>query len=112
MAFKVKLTAPAESDAYGAFERISEVAPLAARRWLERLFEAIFSLSEMPQRCSIAHEAEEIGREVRQLLFGKKSGTFRILFDIQNDAVEGPVVRVLRIWRGSRDDVQPEDLEE
>ena len=112
MAYKVKLTAPAEFDAYAAFERIREAAPLAAQHWLKRLFAAILSLSEMPQRCSLAHEAEEIGREVRQLLFDKKSGTFRILFDIQEDSAEGPVVRVLRIWRGSRDDVQPEDFEE
>ncbi len=34
MAYKVSLTGPAEADAYAAFERIREVAPHSAARWL------------------------------------------------------------------------------
>jgi plasmid stabilization system protein ParE len=112
MAYRVKLTAPAEADAYSAFERIREEAPDHAERWLLKLFEALFSLAEMPRRCLLIPEAEKIGKEIRHLLYGRRSGVYRILFDIQEDSDEGPLVRVLRIWHGSRDQIRREDLEE
>jgi plasmid stabilization system protein ParE len=111
MTYKVKLTAPAEDDAYAAFERIREVSPDAARRWLIGLFQAIFSLDEMPRRCPMIPEADEIGREIRHLLYGKRTATYRVIFDIDEESEEGPCVRVLRIWRGSRDRIRSEDLE-
>ncbi len=38
MAYSVKLTAPAEADAYKAFEYIREDAPERAEEWLIGLF--------------------------------------------------------------------------
>jgi plasmid stabilization system protein ParE len=112
MAYEVRLTTPAEADAYAAFERIREVAPTHAERWLRGLFRAVFSLGEMPARCPLIPEAEEIGRDIRQLLYGKRSGVYRIIFDVQEQSEEGPRVRVLRIWHGSRDRLHVEDLED
>jgi hypothetical protein len=34
MTYAVKLTAPAEADAYAAFERIRKVSPDRAEKWL------------------------------------------------------------------------------
>ncbi len=34
MAYRVSLAAPAEADAYAAFERIRAAAPLHAEKWL------------------------------------------------------------------------------
>jgi plasmid stabilization system protein ParE len=112
MAYKVRLTAPAEADAHAAFERIREIAPTSAERWLRGLFQAVFSLGEMPARCPLISEAEEIGQDVRHLLYGKRSGMYRIIFDIQEQSEEGPRVRVLRIWHGARDRLRVEDIED
>ena len=57
MAYRVSLSAPAETDADAAFERIREAAPMHAEKWLTRLFEAIFSLDELPARCPVIAEA-------------------------------------------------------
>ncbi len=65
MAYRVSLVAPAETDAYTAFERIREAAPLHAEKWLTGLFEAIFSLEEIPARCPVISEAKELGYTVR-----------------------------------------------
>ena len=110
MAYRVKITAPAEADAYAAFEQILELTPQGAQKWLSGLIDAIFSLEEMPTRCQIIPEAEEIGQPIRQLLYGKRSGTYRILFDMQENSEEGLRVRVLRIWHGARDRIKAEDL--
>jgi len=111
MAYKVKLTRPAEDDAYLAFDRIREVAPASADKWLRRLFAAIATLAEMPERCPLIPEADELGHPARHLLFGKRTGQYRIIFDIQDESEEGPRVRVLRIRHGHRDALTAADIE-
>jgi hypothetical protein len=53
MTYRVSLTAPAESDAYAAFERIREAAPMRAEKWLTGLFKAILSLETLAARCLV-----------------------------------------------------------
>ncbi len=71
MAFRVSLSAPAESDAYAAFEHIRDVAPMRAEEWLVQLFQVISTLEKMPARCAIIPEAKEVGFTARHLLYGK-----------------------------------------
>ncbi len=108
MAYRVSLAATAEADAYSAFGRISEAAPLKAEQWLNRLFEAIFSLEEFPARCTVIPEAAELGYPPRHLLFGKGTGLYRIVFHIIE---EDKHVRILRIWHGSRDALNRADID-
>ena len=65
MAYRVSLAAPAEADAYAAFERIREAAPMHAEKWLTGLFKAIFTLDELPARCPVIPEAKELGFPAR-----------------------------------------------
>ena len=58
-----------------------------------------------PDRCRIAAESEDLGVEIRELLFGRRHGVYRILF-----LLEGSTVHILRIWHAARDRVSPEDL--
>jgi plasmid stabilization system protein ParE len=111
MGYRTSLTSRAEDDAYAAFEFIRQHAPEAAERWLAGLFQAVFSLAEMPRRCPSVPEAYALDREVRHLLYGRGSATYRIIFDIDEASPEGPSVRVLRIWCGSRDRVRRGDLD-
>jgi plasmid stabilization system protein ParE len=108
MAYRVSLSAPAEADAYGAFERIRKAAPIHAEKWLAGLFAAILSLEDMPFRCPLIPEADELGFPARQLLYGKGRGVYRIIFDIREEERH---VRILRIWHGSRDVITLDDVE-
>ena len=83
MAYKVKLTAPAEADAYAAFERIREVAPCSADKWLRGLFAALRTLDEMPARYSLIPEADELGHPARQLLYGTRT-VFTAMMQIES----------------------------
>src|SRR5690242_256795 len=96
MAYSVELTPRAVEDADSAAEYIKQFAPEAAQRWFDGLIEAVLSLEEMPQRCPVAPEAERLGIELRQLLYGKRSGRFRIVFRVYEE-VQPPVVRVVAI---------------
>ncbi|MGO9262558.1 MAG: type II toxin-antitoxin system RelE/ParE family toxin [Bryobacteraceae bacterium] len=108
MAYRVSLSAPAEADAYAAFERIREAAPMHAGKWLTRLFAAIISLDAFPSRCPLIPEAEELGFPARHLLFGKGRGVYRIIFHVREEEQH---VRVLRIWHSSRDAITLDDVE-
>ena len=109
MAYRVSLTTPAETDAYAAFERIREAAPMHAEKWLTGLFTAIFSLDEIPARCPVIDEAKELGFPARHLLYGKGRGVYRIIFHVREDEQH---VRVLRVWYSSRDAITAADVEE
>jgi len=109
MAYRISLSASAESDAYAAFEYIRDVAPTHAERWLVRLFQEILTLEEMPARCAVIPEAKEVGFTARHLLYGKGRGTYRIIFHVREDQQH---VRILRIWHASRDAITAADVVE
>lgn len=53
--------------------------------------------SSQPQRYRLAPESTELRREIRQLLHGKRSGRYRVLFEIR-----GTTVHVLHVRHGRR----------
>jgi ParE toxin of type II toxin-antitoxin system, parDE len=96
----------AEADLEELHRAILAKAPLTAPIWFARLSKSILSLESLPHRCSLAEEADDLGIELRELLFGKRQGCYRILFTIQNQTVE-----VHHIRRAVRGRLQPDDLE-
>jgi plasmid stabilization system protein ParE len=99
MAFRVEISAEAESDADGILEwLISQHAGETGIRWFLALDDAIASLATFPKRCPLAPESVCFPFEVRQLLYGHKPHVYRILFSI-----EGQTVNVLHIRHGRRE---------
>ncbi len=47
-----------------------------------------------------------MGVEVREILVGKRRGTYRALFQIR-----GHTVHILRVWHSARDAISPDDLQ-
>jgi len=103
--YDVRLTDKAEADIDAALGWLHEQgATVTTERWFARLMTMIGRLETRPERCAIAFESEDLG-EVRELLFGKRAGVYRILFRI-----EGRNVHILRIWHGARNRLSPRDL--
>jgi toxin ParE1/3/4 len=76
--------------------------PLNASRWLERVWDAIDGLEEMPNRHTLAPENDYKPYEVRRALIGD----YFILFTIDESAAK---VRVIGFRHGSRLP-RPDDL--
>ena len=107
MTYRVRLTAKAEADIDASLAWFRDQKAMAeGERWFLRLSAKIGSLATRPERCSVALESEDIGLEIRELLFGKRQAVYRILFRI-----EKRVVVVLRVWHGSRDRIARSDLD-
>jgi plasmid stabilization system protein ParE len=101
MAFRVEISPSALADIEEAFLWIQQESPSTADEWYNGLVDAILSLENFPNRCSLASESEDIGREIRQLLYRRH----RILF-----GVTGDVVQVFRIRHTAQDRLSPEEL--
>ena len=98
MTFRVEITAEAERDADAILEwLLSQHAGETGMRWFGALGNALESLAEFPERCSLAPESTVFPFEVRHLLYGRSPHVYRILF-----TVEGGAVHVLHIRHGRR----------
>src|SRR5271166_6179448 len=105
MMHSVRITARALREIDGALEWIARRSRPAARRWHEKLLEAIRSLELHPERCGLAPETEWYAGDLRQLLYGKRRGTYRILFEVRSDTVY-----ILRVRHSAQDFLRPGDL--
>lgn len=105
MTYRVILQPQALQQLEEQYQRVAKQNPRAAANWFNRFVTALESLSQMPERCAVARESELVGREVRQFLFGKRAGTRRAFFVIEDDTV-----RILAIRHSAQSDVTPEEL--
>jgi plasmid stabilization system protein ParE len=105
--FSVVVEPPAATDIEAAYLYLHERAPAAAARWLARLQRAIENLSILPSRCGIARESKEFAEPIRQLLYGKRGGRYRVLF-----VIRGQTVHVIHVRHGARDELRSGELED
>jgi hypothetical protein len=73
---------------------------------LEGVEAAILTLGRFPTRCGIAPESREFPEEIRQLLYGRRGGRYRILF-----VIRGNEVRVLHARHGARKTMTRDEIE-
>ncbi len=111
MKYAVEVTETAEAELDAAYRWLrDEYSPAYAARWRVGLLEAAGTLEGFPERCPLAPEARTFRRKIRQLLYGKRHGAYRFLFEIRERTVF-----VLHIRHGARRQlnlpVEPEDDE-
>jgi len=103
--YRVRLTENAELDVARVLAWFRDRAALAdGSKWYGRLLNAIDTLEMMPERCGLAEEATDIGEDIRELHFGRRRATYRVLFQ-----VAGRSVNILRIRHSAQDRVPPPD---
>jgi plasmid stabilization system protein ParE len=103
MKYRVEITSDAEVELKEAYLWIHRDSPANAARWRRSLLEVVQTLSHCPTRCELSPESACFKQEIRQLLYGKRSGVYRILFSI-----EGTNVFILHIRHAARDYLRPD----
>lgn len=103
MKYRVILQPPAIDDIEQAYLWIKEQAPDAADRWFRGLMQAIDTLESFPHRCGLAEENEHFEQAIPQLLYGRRSGAYRILFTITADRVH-----VLHVRHSAQQPLKPD----
>src|SRR5205823_9035701 len=107
MSLPVVVQPRARTDLREAYQWLAERSPRAAARWFQGISRAIQSLTDQPERCPLAPEADVFPFPIRQLLYGKRTGVYRILFVVQENAVS-----VLAVRHAARDYLDPMDAPE
>jgi plasmid stabilization system protein ParE len=87
MKYTVVITDTAWAEVEEAYEWLAARAPSAAQKWKLGLLDAVAHLESMPQACSLAPETDYFGRDVRQLLYGKRQHKYRVLSEIRDAKV-------------------------
>jgi plasmid stabilization system protein ParE len=80
MKYQVRLSARAERDVDQVLRWFhGQRATVAGGRWYANLMAKIETLEKQPERCRLADESTDLEIELRELLFGRRRGTYRIL---------------------------------
>ena len=106
MSYQVRVLARARQDLDEIVGYIAERSPEGAARRVARYEEALTRLENNPFVAPIASESDELGEEVRHIMFRTRAGrTYRALFIIVGDEV-----RVLRVRGPGQRPLKPDDL--
>jgi plasmid stabilization system protein ParE len=100
--FRVIIQPSASAEMEEAFIWITKQNPDAAVKWFNGLQAAIQGLETLPDRCPLAPENDAFQKEIRQLIYGRRTGRYRIFFTIRSDAVH-----ILHVRHGARDYLEP-----
>jgi toxin ParE1/3/4 len=100
--YRVIIQPPAAADMDEAYEWILGHVPASAVNWFNGIEAAIQTLENFPQRCPLAEESRAFDLEIRQLVYGKRVGAYRVLFTIVQDAVH-----ILHVRHGRRRRLRP-----
>ena len=101
MEHKVEVTEAVYEQIDAIVAHIALDAPEAARRWGAEIIGEIRSLKIFPMRHGLAPEAQAVGMQVRQMMFG----IYRVLYTVTDD-----VVTVHGVRHGRRQSLRPEEL--
>jgi plasmid stabilization system protein ParE len=113
MAFRVEIEPQAFEDLDSMAGYIKKKSSFAvAERWFNAVIDDISSLKDMPARCPIAPESEDLGEEVRLLLHGRKNRTYKIYFAIHYETSSTGTVRVFHVRHWARKALNPDELQE
>ena len=105
MSHRVVITKTVLAEIEHAFDWLAEHNPPAAEKWRDSLLAAIDELEQHPLRYPLAPESEWYPGELRQLLFGKRRGAYRVLFEIY-----GKRVYIVRVRHGAQDLLKADDF--
>ncbi|MBM3745580.1 MAG: type II toxin-antitoxin system RelE/ParE family toxin [Acidobacteria bacterium] len=112
MAFHVEIAPRALADLEAAFQFIRKDSPERAAQWLLGIIDAVNSLEEMPARCPLAPESEDLGEEVRVLHFGRRQHVYRVFLSVRFTGRNRGAVRVFHVRHGARRPPSPTELEQ
>jgi plasmid stabilization system protein ParE len=103
MAYLVEITTRAERDLADLHAEINAENSSAALKWYRGLEQAVLSLEEKPNRCTLTRKHGKL----RHLLYGHKPHIYRVIYRVQN---RNKQVEVLHIRHAARRRIKASDL--
>ena len=110
MAFHVEISPRAFNDLDEIARYIKQHSSFEqAEGWFNGIFAAIRTLEDMPTRCRVADESEDLGQEVRLLLHGKRNRKYKVYYSIRESTC---TIRVFHVRHWARTNPNTDQLRE
>jgi plasmid stabilization system protein ParE len=111
MAFRVEISPRAFNDLDEIARYIQQQSSFEqAEEWFNGIMAAIQTLEDMPSRCPVADESEELGQEVRLLLYGKRNRKYKVYYSIRKRTVSTGTVQVFHVRHWARSSLNTDQL--
>lgn len=107
MKYRVWIETRAARDIDEASGWMTAGSPEAAERWFNAIEAEIYSLEQFPSRRPRAREDGLFPYELRQLVYGRRHGRYRIIFTIR-----AQTVHVLHVRHGARPTMTKAELQD
>ena len=104
MSYQVRFTRRAFADVDASLAWLSSRSAPAAR-WRAGVIGRVAALERSLDRYPLADEAAELGIDLRELLYGRRRGVYRILFTI-----DGSAVHIHRVRHAAQDRLELGDV--
>jgi plasmid stabilization system protein ParE len=103
MAFRVEVEPQALDDLDSIANYIKRNSSFrVAERWFNDIMDNIASLKEMPARCPVAPESEDLAQEIRVLLHGPRRRSYKVYYAIEYESPASGTVRILHVRHWAR----------
>jgi plasmid stabilization system protein ParE len=113
MAFRVEISARAFNDLDEIARYIKQQTNFEqGEEWFNGIIAAIRTLEDMPSRCSVADESEELAQEVRLLLYGKRNRKYKVYYSIRQKTPSTGTVQVFHVRHWARKSLNTDQLRE
>jgi plasmid stabilization system protein ParE len=113
MAFRVEISPRAFNDLDEIARYIKQQSSFEqAEEWFNGIVTAIRTLEDMPSRCPVADESEELGQEVRLLLCGKRNRKYKVYCSIRHRTRSAGTIQVLHVRHRARKSLDIDQLRE
>jgi len=94
MAFRVEISPRAFNNLDEIAEYIKQRGSFEqAQKWFNGIIAAIRTLEDLRHSCPVADESEELGQEVRLLLYGKRNRRYKVYYSVQQTTPSTGTVR-------------------
>ena len=111
MAFRVEISPRTFNDLDEIAEYIKQRSSFEqAEKWFNGIIAAIRSLEHSPHRYHVTEESEELGQEVRVLLYGKRNRRYKVYYSVQETAPSTGTLRVFHVRHWARRSLDPDQL--
>ena len=102
----IRVQPQAFADIENAVAKVRDwISEASADRLHDGLWAKIRSIAEFPVMWPLAEEADDLGIELRQVLYGKRRQVYRILYTF-----DGTTIRVHRVRLAAQDRLTADDL--
>jgi plasmid stabilization system protein ParE len=103
MAFRVEISPRAFDDLDEIARPIKQQASFEqAEEWFNRIIAAIRTLEDLPHRCRLADESQELGQEVCLLLYGRRNRQYKVYYSVHQTTRLRGIVHVFHVGRWAR----------